>query len=163
MAIILIIQLTGNVAYPITLDPTVWIFDDRKILFDKAFSADKQDEQEVDEIKKVSERFEREYFIKPPVNQTITRFEGKKVLENTYVMPIRDFIQNSEIKPEAKQVRIETDNEPVYISVDQLNSCLLLFAKDGKPLTEDGPAHLYFEDGSNKDNPITNVKKIIVE
>lgn len=163
MAFILIIQLTGNVTFPITLDPTVWIFDDRKILFDQAFSKNEQDEQEVDEIKKVSERFEREYFIKPPVNQTITRFEGKKVLENTYVMPIRDFVKNSDIKPEAKQARIETGNESVKISVDQLESCLLLFAKDGKPITEDGPAHLYFEDGSNKDNPIKNVKKIIVE
>lgn len=33
----LIIQIKGNVKYPITLDPSVWIFDDRKILLEDAF------------------------------------------------------------------------------------------------------------------------------
>ncbi|WP_138415083.1 hypothetical protein [Aquibacillus sediminis] len=159
----MIIQLEGKVTYPITLDPTVWIFDDRKILFEQAFSSDKQDAEEVDEIKKVSERFEREYFIKPPVNQTIKRFEGKKVLENSYVMPIRDFIQTADMKADAKQVRIETGHEPVFISIEQLTNSLLLFAKEGKPLKEDGPAHLFFGDGSNVDEPIKNVKKLIFE
>ncbi len=33
----MIIQIKGNVKYPITLDPSVWIFDDRKILLEDAF------------------------------------------------------------------------------------------------------------------------------
>src|SRR5690625_6189198 len=34
---IVIVQLAGNVGYPITLDPTVWIFDDRKVLLEEEF------------------------------------------------------------------------------------------------------------------------------
>lgn len=33
----MIVQLKGNVQFPITLDPTVWIFDDRKIKLEEAF------------------------------------------------------------------------------------------------------------------------------
>ncbi len=30
-----VIQVKGNVTYPITIDPSVWIFDDRKFPFEK--------------------------------------------------------------------------------------------------------------------------------
>ncbi len=30
-----VIQVKGNVTYPITIDPSVWIFDDRKFSFDR--------------------------------------------------------------------------------------------------------------------------------
>ena len=31
---------------------------------------------------------------------------------------------------------------------------ILCFSNNGKPLKEDGPVHVYFGDGSNKQNPI---------
>ncbi len=37
------------------------------------------------------------------------------------------------------------------------------FSQDGKPLTEDGPVHLLFADGSNVENPIKNIRAIRVE
>lgn len=39
----MIVQLKGNVQFPITLDPTVWIFDDRKIKLEEAFLPDKEE------------------------------------------------------------------------------------------------------------------------
>lgn len=36
-----VIQVKGNVTYPITIDPSVWIFDDRKFSFDR--KGDSQD------------------------------------------------------------------------------------------------------------------------
>ncbi|WP_226034590.1 hypothetical protein [Aquibacillus saliphilus] len=163
----MIVQLTGNVTYSITLDPTVWIFDDRKVEFDQAFSNENPKQNKDDnELKKASERFDREvnqHRIKPPVNKSISRFERNKILENTYVMPIKDFLETAQINNSAKQARLVTTNTENTISLDELTNCFLLFAKKGKPLTEDGPVHLFFKDGSNKDEPIKGINKIIIE
>ena len=160
----MIVPLIGNVKYPITLDPTVWIFDDRKILLEDAFNKDtKENTNNENELKRTAANFDNEVnpdFIKPPVNKSITRFEREKILVNSYVMPIKEFLSHSEIKTDAnKGVLITKDNE-VEISLNVLKDSLLLFAIKGKPLKLDGPVHLYFGDGSNKTNPIKGVKEI---
>lgn len=159
-----IVQLIGNLTYPITLDPTVWIFDDRKILFENAFNhEDVENDNEQDALQQAADRFARETFIKPPVNKSISKFEREKLLVNTYVMPIRDFLETAKINPTAKIAKLQTDVSETSVTIEQLQNSLFLFAKDGKPLREDGPVHLYFGDGSNKDEPITNIKKIVIE
>ncbi|WP_186577592.1 hypothetical protein [Aquibacillus kalidii] len=162
----MIIQLAGKVKYPITLDPTVWIFDDRKIIFDDAFGNNKaQIDKEDSELQQASDRFNRELYevVKPPVNKSINRFEKEKILTNTYVMPIVDFINTAEMETEANKVILETINGSATITIDELTNCLLLFASNGKPIQDQGPVHLYFGDGSNKTNPIKGIKKIIID
>ncbi|SDJ75073.1 hypothetical protein [Sediminibacillus albus] len=163
----MIVQLTGKVKYPITLDPTVWIFDDRKLLFEDAFkSPDTEENEQEDELKKASMRWDREVYqqrIKPPVNKSISKFEREQILEGTYVMPIKDFLATSEIEDESKQARLITEKQEEIISLSQLDECLLLFAENGKPVKEAGPVHLYFGDGSNRQQPIKGVKKIVIE
>ena len=163
---IMIVQLTGNVNYNITLDPTVWIFDDRKILLEEIFdeSVEKTENAE-DELKKAAERFNKEVYrasVKPPVNKSITKFEREKILKNSYVMPLQEFLLHAEIKSDSKNATLTTINGPVNISLHELQDCYLSFAVKGKPVTEDGPVHLFFKDGSNKDNPITGIQKITI-
>lgn len=162
----MIVPLIGNVRYPITLDPTVWIFDDRKILFEETFNAtEKVSKDENESLKKVAESFDRELnkdFIKPPVNKSITRYEREKILVNSYVMPIREFLSHAEVNSDATDASLISDGKEMKISLEQLKNCYLLFAIKGKPLLEDGPVHLYFQDGSNKKNPIKNINKIII-
>ena len=55
-----IVQVKGKVRYKITLDPSVWIFDDRIIDLDTYFTEPKRTEQEVDEEKKLAESWGRE-------------------------------------------------------------------------------------------------------
>ncbi|HLS61294.1 MAG TPA: hypothetical protein VK044_09205 [Virgibacillus sp.] len=164
---ILIVQLAGKVGYPITLDPTVWIFDDRKILFEEAFI--KKDESastyEVNELDEAAERWNRAIHLneaRPPVNKSITRFEREKILKNSYVMPIHEFLAHAEIADDAKDVILITADGDVRISLEQLLDCYLLFSIKGKPLKENGPVHLYFRDGSNHKTPITSVNKIVI-
>jgi|SRR5690625_4639647 len=160
----MIIPITGNVTYPITLDPTVWIFDDRKIEFDKAFQSTSETVAD-DELKNMSERFNREVYqqnAKPPVNRSIKKFEREKILQSTYVMPLGDFIANAEVDSKAKNVTLVTKDDNITISLPEFEQSYFLFARDGKPLIEDGPVHLYFQDGSNKDNPIKNITKVII-
>lgn len=162
----MIIQLSGKVKFPITLDSSVWIFDDRKIIFDDAFSPDKLNKNE-EENEDHSERFNEMYSlevyqqkIKPPVNKSINKYEKEKILTNTYVMPIKHFIKNAEVDPEAKTAVLHTPNEDVEITTEQFVNSLLLFSVDGKPIKDQGPVHLYFQDGSNKDEPIKGITKV---
>ena len=163
----MIVQLTGKVRFPITLDPTVWIFDDRKIPFDQAFSnPDDQKTKEADPAVSTSERWSREVYqqrIKPPVNKSISKFEREQILEGTFVMPIRDFLTTAEVETDASKARIITTGREEEITLKQLTACYLLFAEKGKPVKEDGPVHLYFHDQSNFHVPIKGIKKIILE
>lgn len=161
----MIVPIKGNVTYSITMDPTVWIFDDRKVLLEEAFTKKPNESDKVNEFDKTAQRWSQEVYqqkIKPPVNKSINRFEKEKILKNSYVMPINDFIEHAELKSDAKEATLVTDQGDVNISLDDLKNCFLLFSVDGKPLKEDGPVHLFYQDGSNKDKPITGIKEIII-
>ncbi|MFD2628257.1 hypothetical protein [Oceanobacillus kapialis] len=163
---IMIIPINGNVTYPITLDPTVWIFDDRKILFEEAFEGKQEKQGKDSELERASKRWDREVYqqsIKPPVNQSIKKFERDKILTNSYVIPLEDFIANAEVKPSAKHAILITGEKEIKISLTDLTNSYFLFAVEGKPLKEDGPVHLYYKDGSNRDNPIKHITKIVIE
>lgn len=163
VATIVIIQLVGNVKHQITLDPTVWIFDDRKISFENAFNQDQHINLEEEEIKKASLRWDREIYqqkINPPVNKSISAHEKKEILTGTYVMPIKPFLQNALPNDNATKANIVTEEGILTINFEELSNSLLLFAKEGKPLKTDGPVHLYFGNATNKNTPIKSVNKI---
>lgn len=162
----MIVPILGKVNYSITLDPTVWIFDDRKVLLEEAFNAkEEKNENNDDALRKTAENFDRELdtsIIRPPVNKSISRYEGEKILTNSYVMPIKEFLSHSEVQSDATDVTLITEHEEINISLETLENSLLLFSIKGKPLLKDGPVHLFYQDGSNKDNPIKSIKKIII-
>lgn len=165
----MIIQIKGKVKFPITLDPSVWIFDDRKIILEEAFSNGPKNEQpEEDPIEKQDRILNQELYTpeksyKPPVNKSLAKFRKDQVLENSYVMPIADFVKNAEIEEGASRAILKTNGDDIVISTEQLESAYLHFSDRGKPLKDDGPVHLYFGDSSNKDNPIKGVKEIIID
>lgn len=147
----MIVMIKGNVHYPITLDPTVWIFDDRKIELEKAFTQ-RETESESESI-----------FHKPPVNRSISKMEGESFLKNSYVIPLYDFINNAEPKPDATEVEFVCSGEKNQkISLESAKNGYFLFSMKGKPLHEDGPVHFYYRDGSNQDNPIKHIKQITI-
>ncbi|UOQ43171.1 hypothetical protein MUN89_14665 [Halobacillus salinarum] len=164
----MIVQIKGNVKYPITLDPTIWIFDDRKRTYDEVFNkaeAQKQAEEE-NELKRKSLRFDREVYqqkLNPPVNKSINRYEKERILKDTFLMPLKPFIHTSEPDSKVEKVYLETDEGQLELQTDDLAQALLLFSREGKPIKERGPVHLYFEDGSNKHDPIKGITKIIFE
>ncbi|MBC5635836.1 hypothetical protein H8S33_03250 [Ornithinibacillus sp. BX22] len=159
----MIVPIIGNVTYQITMDPTVWIFDDRKIILEEAFS-NHEEKDERNDVQEAQERWERAvgFQSKPPVNRSLAKHERENILKYSYVMPIEDFLNHAEIKADAKEALLVTESKEIIISISDLYNSYLLFALDGKPLTENGPVHLLFKDGSNKDNPIKGITKIIV-
>ncbi|MBA2874129.1 peptidyl-prolyl cis-trans isomerase [Thermaerobacillus caldiproteolyticus] len=161
-----IIPITGKVKFSITLDPGVWIFDDRKVDLLTYFSGQSEEEpQEEDEIKKISAYWDREIqegAVSPPTLKTEKRFAKEKIITGTFAMPLVPFLRNAEPLPEATTLTIVTEHEEITIPLEQAYEAILGFSKDGKPLKEDGPVHFYFGDGSNREKPITHVRQFIV-
>ncbi|HEX7066216.1 MAG TPA: peptidyl-prolyl cis-trans isomerase [Bacillales bacterium] len=135
-----IILLTGNLDYTITLDPSAWLFDDRK--FDL-----------------------NQYFKEPhDLDNPPRKYKKRELLKEDYTfgVPLKPFLENASPKPEAEKLVIETKNGEHEMSIKEAKNAVLGFSKNGKFLNEDGPAHLYYGNGSNQDNPITDITKIIV-
>ncbi|WP_058306987.1 hypothetical protein [Gracilibacillus massiliensis] len=148
----MIIQIKGNVKYPITLDPSVWIFDDRKVRLEEAFNdAAPSSEEKIESNSKLN---------KPPVNNSIKKYNKKELLENSYVMPIKEFIENAEMNENVTKANLVMKDDTKTISKEQLINSYLLFSIDGKQIKDQGPAYLYFGDGSNQENPIKGIKEI---
>ncbi|PWA13372.1 hypothetical protein DCC39_00320 [Pueribacillus theae] len=157
-----IIQLTGKLDYNITLDPSVWIFDDRKIELEECFHLleNKVDDIE-DYTKAISEQWDKERVhgvSSPPVEKSVNQKKKDEVLKGSYVMPFRPFIENASPSKDITNVQIVQKNgEKIIAEFSKVRDAFLCFALNGKPLVEDGPVHLYFRDGSNRDHPIKNI------
>lgn len=162
-----IVLIKGNVKFTITLDPSVWIFDERRKSLDAFFKGiEDNTNSEEDYAKRMSKQWERELTegsVRPPTLVTNVHFDEKKDASGTYYMPLKPFLKNAEPEKGAQKLIIETQNEEIVVPLETGREMLLVFAKDGKPLREDGPVHCYFADGSNKDNPIKKVKTFRVE
>jgi hypothetical protein len=162
-----IVMVKGKVNYQITLDPGVWIFDDRKVDLTTFFIQEQEVKDELEEYtKSVSKHWEREIregAIYPPTLKTERTYEKQKVLNGSFGVPLKPFLQNAGIQEDASEVQFVTDDEPITLSIEEANEVILGFSKKGKPLKEDGPIHVYFGNGSNASDPIKNVKQILVK
>ncbi|MBS4189078.1 peptidyl-prolyl cis-trans isomerase [Bacillus sp. FJAT-49705] len=162
-----IISISGNVKYSITLDPGVWIFDDRRVDLDSFFNTKTEQSDELDEYtKSISKHWDREIMegaVFPPTLKTEKKFEKEKVLIGTFGIPFKPFIQNAEPDISAETLTIVSDDGEEHVPLSEARNFILGFSLKGKPLREDGPVHVYFGDGHNKDNPIKRVKAFIVK
>lgn len=163
----LIIPVKGAVKFNITLDPTVWIFDDRKIDLDEFFSGEYEYKDELEEYTKVaSAHWSREIIegsTNPPTLQTEKKYERTKALTSTFGIEMKPFILNSEPLPTATKVVIETTEGEYTVPLEEIDNLLLKFSHKGKPLREDGPVHILKKNGSNINSPVKFVKAFRVE
>lgn len=160
----MIVQIKGDVKYPITLDPSVWIFDDRKVTFEELFSNNPEERNlmgKAEETPLGQEAYQQN--LRPPVNKSIKRFKKEQILTSTYLMPIKDFINHAERNEKSESVTLLTKSGEYEISFKQLENSYLMFSYKGKPIKEDGPVYLYLGDGTNKNEPIKGIEKIIIQ
>ncbi|MEH7613965.1 peptidyl-prolyl cis-trans isomerase [Gottfriedia acidiceleris] len=159
-----VFQLTGNVEFPLTIDPSVWIFDERKVKLDSLLAGDFKKVDELEQYtKSVSKHWDREIVEGAKVdNSPLYATQKKEWLKESYAMPFSYFIDNSNPKNRELEVTIETEGELIKLPFETVYESYLAFSYNGKRILEDGPVHLYFADGTNKETPITSIKKIIL-
>ncbi|MCM3768542.1 peptidyl-prolyl cis-trans isomerase [Neobacillus niacini] len=162
-----IMKLSGKVKYPLTLDPSVWIFDDRRIDLTTYFSTNKQATNADEEYTKaVSKHWDREIMegaVFPPTLKTERIYEKQKMMTGTFGIPFKPFLKNSEPDSDASILMIHTNDNDYEVSLSEASELIFAFSDQGKQLTADGPVHVYFGDGSNRENPIKNVKGFTVK
>ncbi|SFP03190.1 hypothetical protein [Salibacterium halotolerans] len=164
-----IVFIHGNVKYTITIDPTVWIFDERKIDLNTWEGEEKRQEKEWEAYKKsVSEQFDKELTkgVDAPASSQTNEVRSKKeqLIHGTFGIPFGSFIQNAVPNDSAVRAVIETSGGDEYeAALEDALRMVAGFSENGEPLKESGPIHLYYGDGSNKGNPVTHVTGIRIE
>lgn len=162
-----IIPVKGEVNFKITLDPGVWIFDDRRIDLTTFFTTEHIETDELAEYtKNMSAHWSREIMegsTNPPTIQTEKKYEKTKMLTGTFGIYLHHFLKNAEVKENATNVVIETENGEHSFSLEEAQTLIFKFSQDGKPLHDDGPAYILKADGSNLENPIKQVNAVRVE
>jgi hypothetical protein len=162
-----IIIISGKVKYSITLDPGVWIFDDRRVDLTTFFSTKLESTNSLDEYTKaVSKHWDREIMegaIYPPTLKSEKKFEKEKVLTGTFGIPLKPFLLNSEPARDANTFVIQSTEGEYEYPLETAYDFILGFSDKGKPLTLDGPVHVYLGDGSNQQSPIKNIKGFIIK
>lgn len=162
-----IIPIKGKVNFTITLDPGVWIFDDRRVDLTTYFEGSHEEVDDLEEYKKsMSKHWDREIMegaVFPPTLKTEKKFEKEKVLTGTFGMPLKPFLKNADIKDGAKNLTLVTTDGEVSMPLEVGQELILGFSKDGRPLTEDGPVYAFYGDGSNKDQPIKRIRAVAIE
>jgi hypothetical protein len=162
-----IIPIKGKTNYQITLDPSVWIFDDRKVNLDTYFNQTAENQDETEKYtQSVSKHWDREIMegaVFPPTLKSERKYEKQKLLEGTYGIPLKPFLLNAGIKDDAKTVLVEHRDGELELPLEEAQKLILGFSKSGRPLTEDGPVHAYYGDGSNSNDPLKGVKSFNVK
>ncbi|MCM2533533.1 peptidyl-prolyl cis-trans isomerase [Neobacillus pocheonensis] len=162
-----IILISGSVNYTITLDPGVWIFDDRRIDLKTYFTSKQADANDLEEYTKaVSKHWDREIVegaVFPPTLKTEKKFEKEKVLTGTFGIPLKPFLKNAEPFHDATHLVVKSSDGDIELPLDRAYDLVLGFSDNGKPLDSGGPIHVYFGDGSNQQDPIKNIKLFFVK
>ncbi len=163
-----IIPIKGAVTYKITLDPTVWIFDDRRLDLNTFFTENvDEDSEDMKYLLSMGKHWSREIMegaTFPPTLKTERKFDRQGMKTGTFGIEIKHFLKNAEIHENATRVVFECEDGSEHsFSIDEAYTLIFKFSQDGKPITEDGPVHLLYRDGSNVENPIKNIRTIHVE
>jgi hypothetical protein len=162
-----IVPIKGKVKFTITLDSGVWIFDDRKVDLTTYFDEKNETIDELEEYTKaVSKHWSREIqegATYPPTLKTEKKYEKEKILNGSFAIPFAPFLTNAEPLENAASLVVETETDEYRMDLAQADQLLIGFSKDGKPLKENGPVHIYYKDGSNRETPITDVRAFRVE
>ncbi|AUZ38482.1 hypothetical protein [Bacillus sp. MBGLi79] len=155
-----VIQVKGNVTYPITIDPSVWIFDDRKFSFDRKGGSQDTLQSTGDESELDSERVIREGRIAPPTLKTEKQYEKQKLMNGSFAMRLGTVLKNAEPNSSATQCVFVTSSGKAAVSLETALNSIVHFSEAGKPIQEGGPVHIYFENPVHHKQPITDLKEI---
>lgn len=135
----MIIQLTGNVRYQITLDPSTWIFDDRKIKLEDLIrqSSDNEEITFVDEAEWNRQIIEGT--TKPPTLKSEKKHKKRELLESSFVINLAPFLEYAEAYDNEDAIIkfVHNDGETELAYKDR-ETFYAHFSNEGKRLHPDG-------------------------
>lgn len=141
-----VIMITGAVTHRITIDPSVWIFDERKIDLSKFTGDEDERHDEVPAyLKGTGAQWDKELREgSAPPQEGRSLIKEREALDGDYAMRLGWFLDNAKPDPEAIWLRIHRENkESITLPASDARFAILQFAKNGKPIREFGPVHFY--------------------
>lgn len=141
------IQIKGAVNFPITLDSTTWIFDDRKV------SLEDLEKGVFDGTKPIQFEDNREWNrailegqTNPPTLNSEIKYKKRSVLEGSFVINMTPFFRTSEPQSNATAIKLFNDEDAIEVPLDLLPYLFFQFAKDGKRLYDDNSVDSFVYD-----------------
>ncbi len=155
-----VILVKGKVKHAITLDPGVWIFDDRKKHLEEFFKQDQLEDESLAYQRKMGELWDKELREgATPASENKPMFIEKKDISGDWGMLFEPFLNNATPLDDATHVICHLlSGDSIELPLEKAKQSILCFALDGKPIREEGPVHLLFPDGSNRDEPIRGIE-----
>ncbi|USG63708.1 hypothetical protein NDK47_16160 [Brevibacillus ruminantium] len=156
-----VIVFKGAVSFPITLDPSVWIFDERK--FDLGSYQGETEDETSYQLKYLEgtgaqwDKELREGAVPPSERKSL--IQERKALQGDYAIKLAPFIENARPLPEATHLRIHRENgESLLLPLSEAKRAILQFSKEGKPIRTDGPVYFYLPEAFlAQEPPITGI------
>ena len=132
------IQIKGAVKFPITLDSTTWIFDDRKVsiedlergVFDGTRPINFNDNREWN-------RAILEGQTNPPTLNSEIKYKKRSILDGTFAINMTPFFKNAEPNNDARAIKLYNEEHSIEVHMELLPYLFFQFAKDGKRLYND--------------------------
>ena len=132
------IQIKGAVNFPISLDSTTWIFDDRKVTIDDLERGVFDGSRPINfDDNKEWNRAILEGQTNPPTLDSEIKYKKRSVLDETFVINMTPFFKNAEPHDKATAIKLYNDNDAIEIPIELLPYLFFQFAKDGKRLYSD--------------------------
>ncbi|KIX91055.1 hypothetical protein TP70_04875 [Staphylococcus microti] len=132
------IQIKGAVKFPITLDSTTWIFDDRKVTIEDLEKGVFEGEKPIKfEDNREWNRAILEGQTNPPTLNSEIEYKKRAVLTGSFAINMTPFFKNAEPHDNATTIRLSNDSDHIDIPFTMLPYLFFQFAKDGKRLYED--------------------------
>ncbi|AYU54899.1 hypothetical protein [Staphylococcus debuckii] len=132
------IQIKGNVKFPITLDSTTWIFDDRKVKIEDLENGVFEGTKPIEfQNNRAWNRAILEGQTNPPTLNSETKYKKRAMIEDTFVINMTPFFKNAEPNDNATAIRLSNDEDSIEIPISLLPYLFFKFADHGKRLYDD--------------------------
>ncbi|UDI78615.1 hypothetical protein HYI43_08655 [Staphylococcus taiwanensis] len=132
------IQIKGAVKFPITLDSTTWIFDDRKVKIEDIESGVFEGTKPIKfDDNREWNRAILEGQTNPPTLNSEIKYRKRSVLEDSFAINMTPFFKNAEPKDDATAIKLSNDKDSIEVPIELLPYLFFQFAKDGKRLYDD--------------------------
>lgn len=157
----MIIQILGKVRYQITLDPSAWIFDDRKEDLEKVLAAKPDDVEIKFEDSKEWNRQIIEGSTKPPTLKTEKKFKNKDLLEGTFIICLEPFLEYTEPeRGEEAMITFTHDEGASILQYRDRSKIYAQFSLEGKRLYDDGMVDILVIDGGKIEEKLVHTTGI---
>ena len=157
----MIIQLKGNIKFQITLDPSTWIFDDRKLKIEELLT-NKEDEEQIlfnDEAEWNRQIIEGE--TKPPTLKSEKKYKKRELLDSSFAICLKPFLEYTEPNSveDAEITFIHNDGETT-LPYNEREEMYAHFSNNGKRLYDDGMFDLIVVNNGHESLRLTHVTGI---